>query len=51
VAHGGPVLFVGAPLGFVLSLLGIIQNKDRTAGIFGVLIAASSAALALLLFL
>jgi len=39
------------PLALVLSLLGIIQDKDRPAGIVGVLIAAASAALALQWFL
>jgi hypothetical protein len=28
VALGGPVLFVGAPLGFILSLLGIIKGSE-----------------------
>jgi hypothetical protein len=30
-------LLLATPLGFVLSLLGVILNKDRRAGVFGLI--------------
>ncbi len=39
---------VATPLGFILSLLGLILNKNRRAALFGVLIAGGMVAFALI---
>jgi hypothetical protein len=39
---------LATPLGFVLSLLGVILNKDRRAGVLGLLIIGAVAALVVL---
>jgi hypothetical protein len=42
---------LGTPFGFILSLLGVIQNKDRRAGILGLILTGVLVALGLLLSL
>jgi hypothetical protein len=39
---------VATPFGFILSLLGVLLNKDRRAGVLGLIIAAGLVAFALL---
>jgi hypothetical protein len=36
---------LGTPLGLILSLLGVVQNKQRLAGILGLLIGVAVVAL------
>ncbi len=38
---------MATPLGFILSLVGVILNKDRRAGILGLIIAGALIAFAL----
>jgi hypothetical protein len=40
-------LLLATPLGFILSLLGVILNKDRRVGIAGLIIAGALAAFAM----
>jgi hypothetical protein len=39
---------VATPLGFILSLLGVVLNKDRRAGVLGLILTGSLIAYALL---
>jgi hypothetical protein len=39
---------VATPLGFLLSLLGVILNRDRAAGVLGLVISGGLLAFALL---
>ena len=39
---------MGTPLGFILSLLGVILNRDRLAGVLGLVISGGLVALFLL---
>jgi hypothetical protein len=40
-------IVVATPLGFILSLVGVILNKDRRLGMLGLIIAGAMAAYAL----
>ena len=39
---------MATPLGFILSLVGVLLNKDRRAGVLGLVIAGALVAFALL---
>jgi hypothetical protein len=41
-------VIVAAPLGFILSLLGVILNQDRRAGILGLILIGALAAFVVL---
>jgi hypothetical protein len=41
-------VLLATPLGFVLSLLGVILNKDRRAGVFGLIAIAALVAFVVL---
>jgi hypothetical protein len=40
-------ILLATPLGFLLSLIGVIMNRDRRAGVLGMLIAGALVAFAL----
>jgi hypothetical protein len=40
-------IIVATPLGFILSLVGVIMNKDRRVGVLGLIIAGALVAFAL----
>jgi hypothetical protein len=42
------ILLLATPLGFILSLLGVIMNKDRRAGVVGLVLTGALIAYALL---
>ena len=41
-------LLLATPLGFILSLLGVILNQDRRAGVLGLILTGALVAFALL---